>query len=89
MVQTFCNSGNSEGIKGGFHGAACFLAMTMALYNLTAWCLRHERHLGTNAVVYSLAVVWECKQTMRHLRRCELSKSLAPQGLLRVVRAQS
>ena len=74
MVRRFCASGEREGIKGAVHGAACLIAATMAAYNAAAWCFRRERHLGMNAVVYSLAVGWEIKQTLHHLRRCE------PQG---------
>jgi hypothetical protein len=69
-VQDFCHSGSQEGVKGSVHGAACFIALVMAAYNIAAWCFRRERHLGANAVVYTLAVGWEVKQTMRHLRRC-------------------
>ena len=69
-VEQFCNSGNQEAVKGGVHGAACAIALAMAAYNIAAWCFRRERHLGTNAVVYTLAVGWEVKQTMRHLRKC-------------------
>jgi hypothetical protein len=69
-VQDFCYSGNQEGVKGSVHGAACIIALVMAAYNIAAWCFRRERHLGANAVVYTLAVGWEVKQTMRHLRRC-------------------
>jgi hypothetical protein len=71
MVQTFCSSGQREGIKGAVHGTACVIAATMAAYNIAAWHFRHETHLGTNALVYTLAVAWEIKQTMRHLRRIE------------------
>lgn len=69
-VQQFCNSGNQEAVKGGVHGAACAIALMMAAYNLAAWCFRREHHLGANAVVYTLAMGWEVRQTMRHLRRC-------------------
>ena len=70
MVETFCASGESEALKGAVHGAACVIAATMAAYNIAAWHFRHEPHLGTNAVVYTLATAWEVKQTLRHLRRC-------------------
>jgi hypothetical protein len=73
MVQTFCSSGQREGVKGAVHGAACVIAATMAAYNIAAWHFRRERHLGTNAVVYTLAVAWEAKQTLRHLRRCDVA----------------
>ena len=68
MVRTFCKSGEREGVKGGFHGAACLIASAMAAYNAVAWCLGREPHLGINAVVYTLAVGWEVKQTMHHLQ---------------------
>jgi hypothetical protein len=38
-----------------------------AAYNITASCFRRDRHLRINAVVYSLAVCWELKQTLHHL----------------------
>jgi hypothetical protein len=69
-VEQFCHSGNQEVVKGGVHGAACAIAVVMAAYNIAAWCFRRERHLRTNAVVYTLAAGWEVKQTMRHLRKC-------------------
>jgi hypothetical protein len=43
----------------------------MAAYNIAAWCYRRERHLGINAVVYSLAVMWEVRQTSHHIGRFE------------------
>jgi hypothetical protein len=45
----------------------------MAAYNIAAWCYRRERHLGINAVVYSLAIMWEVKQTAHHIERWEPS----------------
>jgi hypothetical protein len=69
-VQTFCQSGQQEIVKGGVHGAACMIAAVMAVYNIAAWCFRREQHLSTNALVYTLAVGWEAKQTLRHLRKC-------------------
>jgi hypothetical protein len=69
-VERFCSSGEQEMFKGGVHGAACAIAAAMAAYNFAAWCFRRDRHLGANAVIYTLATGWEVKQTMRHLRRC-------------------
>jgi hypothetical protein len=46
------------------------IAAVMAVYNIAAWCFRREQHLSTNALVYTLAVGWEAKQTLRHLRKC-------------------
>jgi hypothetical protein len=74
MVQTFCTSGQREGVKGAVHGTACFIAAVMAVYNITAWCFRRERHLGTNAAVYTVAVAWEIKQTLHHVRRCDVPR---------------
>ena len=70
-VERFCSSGEQELFKGGVHGTACVIAALMAAYNITAWCFRRERHLGANAIVYTLATGWEVKQTMRHLRRSD------------------
>src|SRR5262245_53158936 len=80
MVRTFCTSGENEGVKGGVHGAACLMAGAMALYNAVAWCLRRESHLAVNAVVYTLAVGWEVKQTMhhvQHLRQIQRARAVA------------
>ena len=72
MVKTFCTSGQSEAAKGAVHALGGILAATMAAYNITAWCYRRESHLGINAVVYSLAIMWEIKQTVHHLERCQV-----------------
>ena len=71
MVQQFCKSGESEVVKGAFHALGGVLAATMAAYNIAAWCYRREAHLGINSIVYSMAVLWEIKQTAHHLERCE------------------
>jgi hypothetical protein len=42
-----------------------------AAYNITAWYFRRDRHLRVNAIVYSLLVAWEVKQTLHHLRACD------------------
>ena len=75
MVRSFCSSGNNEGLKCGVHGAAGLIAAMCATYNLVAWCYRRDRHLRINAIVYSLAVAWELKQTMHHLNACEPAAS--------------
>ena len=72
MVQTFCKSGEREAVKGAFHALGGILAATMAAYNIAAWCYRRETHLGVNAVVYTLATLWEVRQTAHHLERCEV-----------------
>lgn len=69
MVQALCTSGNHEGLKCGVHGAAGVIAVMMAAYNIAACCFRRDRHLRLNAFVYTLAVGYEIKQTLHHLRR--------------------
>ena len=77
-VQRFCRSGEQEEIKGAVHAAACAIAIAMAGYNIAAWHFRRQRHLGVNAVVYSLAVAWEVKQTLHHLERCTCEAESTP-----------
>ena len=54
-------------MKCAVHAAAGFIVGVCAAYNIAASCFRRDRHLRVNAIVYSLAVVWEFKQTMHHL----------------------
>jgi len=75
MVEAFCSSGNHEGIKCSVHGAAGALAVVMAVYNITACCFRRDVHLRVNAVIYTLAIAWEVKQTLHHLQRTALAAS--------------
>jgi hypothetical protein len=77
MVQILCTSGNHEGLKCGVHGAASVLAVVMAAYNIAACCFRADRHLRVNAVVYTLAVGWEVKQTWHHLHRTSSAAEVA------------
>jgi hypothetical protein len=67
MVRSLCSSGQHEALKCGVHGAAGAIAALCAAYNIAAWCLRRDRHLRLNAVVYTLAVVWELRHTLHHL----------------------
>ena len=81
MVRAFCASGNNEGVKCAVHAAAGLLVGACAAYNITASCFRRDRHLRVNALVYTLAVVWELKQTLHHLEaisRCDQSRELKP-----------
>ena len=80
MVKTFCTSGESEVVKGAVHALGGVLAASMAAYNIAAWCYRRETHLGINAIVYTLAILWEVKQTVHHLERCEAANPEAPQA---------
>ena len=74
MVQALCTSGNHEGLKSAVHGAAGVIAGVMAAYNIAACCFRPDRHLRVNAIVYTLAVAWEIKQTLHH---CQHQSSTA------------
>ena len=76
MVRAFCSSGNHEGVKCAVHAAAGLLVGVCAAYNITASCFRRDRHLRVNAVVYSLALAWELKQTIHHLNAT--SRCLTP-----------
>jgi len=86
MVQTLCTSGKHEALKGGVHGAAVVIAAVMAAYNIAAYCFRRDPHLRTNAVVYTLAVGWEIKQTLHHLKRPGSAAAGAPATPLRSAR---
>jgi hypothetical protein len=77
-VQGFCRSGEREEIKGAVHALAGMIAVAMAAYNITAWHYRRQRHLGINSIVYSLAVAWEVKQTLHHLRPCVEHETSTP-----------
>ena len=81
MVQTLCTSGNHEGLKCGVHGLACAVAALMASYNIVACFFRPDRHLRVNAVVYTLAVGWEIKQTLHHLRPLHAAADATPPRL--------
>jgi hypothetical protein len=70
VVRTFCTSGENEAIKGAVHALGGVVVATMAVYNITAWWYRRETHLGINSVVYTLAILWEMKQTAHHWQRC-------------------
>lgn len=68
MVQTLCTTGNHEALKCTVHGAAGLIAGLMAAYNIAACCFRRDRHLRVNAMVYSLLLAYEIKQTAHHLK---------------------
>ena len=70
MVKTFCASGEKEAFKGAVHATAGLICASMAAYNIAAWYFRHETHLAANGAIYTMAVAWEVKQALRHLRRC-------------------
>jgi len=76
MLRAFCASGSHEQVKCGVHGALGVLVALCASYNATAWWFRRDRHLRVNAILYTLALAWEAKQTRHHLEaiaRCRPS----------------
>lgn len=77
MVQALCTSGNHEVLKCGVHGAAGLICGLMAAYNIAACCFRSDRHLRVNAVVYTLAVGYEVKQTLHHLNHIRAARRLS------------
>jgi hypothetical protein len=70
--RVFCSNGNHEIFKGSVHGVATMVAALMAAYNIAACCFRRDLHLKINAVLYSLAVGYEVKQTLHHLQACRV-----------------
>ena len=78
MVRTLCTTGNNEALKCTVHGASGVIAGMMAAYNIAACCFRRDRHLRVNAVVYSLLVAYELKQTLHHLN---LVRPAVPAGI--------
>lgn len=64
--RAFVQQGESERLKGAFHATTAGLMAVMAVYNIAALCFRKERHLATNAVMYTLATVFEARKTLHH-----------------------
>jgi hypothetical protein len=72
--------GNCEELKLGVHGTALALAVVMGAYNSAAWLLRRERHLGVNAILYSLLTFWEVQHVLHHWAEIENCRSPKPTG---------
>jgi hypothetical protein len=68
MVRALCTTGNHEALKSTVHGTAGAIAALMAAYNIAACCFRRDRHLRVNALIYTLLVAYELKQTVHHLK---------------------
>jgi len=83
MVRTLCTSGNHESLKCGVHAAGLTLAAVMAAYNIAACCYRRDRHLRLNAVLYTLLIAWEIKQTLHHFERAGSGRPAANAAPLR------
>ena len=78
MVRKLCTTGNHEALKSSVHGASGVIAGVMAAYNIAACCFRKDRHLRINAVVYSLLVAYELKQTLHHLDLISSADQVCP-----------
>ncbi len=66
------DNGTCERFKAGVHAVTLGLAAVMGAYNFAAWLRRREDHLAINALIYSLAVVWERAHVAHHLRSLPL-----------------
>jgi hypothetical protein len=64
------NPGRCEPLKATVHGVLFVTAAVCAAYNTAAWLRRRQRHLAINAVVYTMAVVWERCHIAHHLAAC-------------------
>jgi hypothetical protein len=73
-TRDLCASGNHVLLKCGVHATACAIAAVMASYNIAAWRFRRDPHLWINGVIYTLACVWEVKQTLHHVAACDTSE---------------
>lgn len=78
MVRTLCTTGNHEALKCTVHGASGVIAGLMAAYNIAACCFRRDRHLRVNALVYTLLVAYELKQTLHHLQAVTSTTAASP-----------
>jgi hypothetical protein len=67
MQLSVLRCGSCEPLKAGVHATALGIIGVMALYNAAAWLTRRERHLGINAVVYGVLMVWEQQHVAHHL----------------------
>ena len=66
--------GRCEQLKAGTHALALVTAATCAVYNLSAWLVRRQRHLAINAIVYSAAMAWELMHVRHHLDSLDASR---------------
>ncbi len=78
MVRTLCTTGNHEALKCTVHAASGVIAGLMAAYNIAACCFRRDRHLRVNALVYTLLVAYELKQTLHHLQAISSTAAASP-----------
>lgn len=67
MRDVLADRGHAELFKCGIHFGMFALAAMCAGYGAMAYGQRGERRLLTNAVLYTLLMVWESEQIVRHL----------------------
>ena len=70
-VSEMLDVGSCEPLKAAVHGVLMTTVAVCAAYNTAAWLKRRQRHLATNAVVYTLATIWERAHVVHHLSECE------------------
>ena len=63
--------GEHEPAKTVVHVTVGLLSILCLSYNLAAWWLRRERHLGVNVLVYGGLAIYEGFQVRRHLQRSD------------------
>ena len=63
--------GSCEPLKAAVHGVLMTTVAVCAAYNTAAWLKRRQRHLAINAVVYTLATIWERAHVVHHLSECQ------------------
>jgi hypothetical protein len=75
MSPVVLQCGKCERLKAATHSAALGIAAVCAVYNFSAWLVRRQQHLAINAVVYSVAVMWEAEHVRHHLAACAIEQS--------------
>ena len=70
-VTEMLNVGQCEPLKAAVHGVLMATVAVCAAYNTAAWLKRRQTHLAVNAIVYTLATVWERAHVAHHLVECQ------------------
>lgn len=65
---TGLHPGELEPLKANVHRALGTLAGVCAVYNLSAWLVRREKHLLVNGFLYALLTAVEHEQVKHHQR---------------------
>ena len=70
-VTEMLDVGSCEPLKAAVHAVLMTTVAVCAAYNTAAWLKRRQRHLAINAVVYTLATIWERAHVVHHLSGCQ------------------